>query len=43
MKQKKQSLYSQFRTVDPDDSIKVAKIQAKINILENFLNKPKKY
>lgn len=33
----------QFKTIEPDDSIKVAKMQSKINVLTKFKDMPKRH
>lgn len=43
LKQQKSNLYAQFRTIDPNDKVKVAKLQAKLSFIEKLLNKPQKY
>lgn len=43
MRKKVNSLEKQYRSVDPNNSVEIARIQAQINILETFMDRPKRY
>jgi len=43
MKEKVKSLERKYRTVDPSDSVEIARIQSQINILEKYIDKPENY
>lgn len=43
MGEKKDRLEKEFYSVDPKDTVKIAKIQAKLEIIRDYINKPKQY
>ena len=40
---KRNQIKKSFRTLDPEDSIKIAKEQARLNLLNEIINKPDNY
>lgn len=40
---KKRQIRESFKTVDPENSIKIAKEQAKLNLINDIINKPDDY
>lgn len=43
LKAKRNQIKKSFRTLDPEDSIKIAKEQARLNLLNEIINKPDNY
>lgn len=40
LNKKKKQLKNSFKTIDPEDSIKIAQQQAKLNLINEILRKP---
>lgn len=43
MKEKQQRLEKKIYSIDPNDSVEIAKVQGELKILREFIDKPKQY